>query len=574
MAKLQLQSQIQLEKTSMSVETLIQELRFLNKDAYVSVFGNANLLLPRQLRMDVLRSLLESYVKNTRKERFTLADELNYRLKWFYQYSDFQYVNLLGYYENKKLNQNFIDQLLMSILEFLVTKKRENIIQELLEAKQQQSSPYNFKNIVEFNQALNAIFKDKKLEIDGLPMNLIRPVLFKSSTLQELKVFGEKYGIVVPRRLKKEQLLDVIFLELKSRGVLTEDLKLELKKKSVVLIQRYAIDHGIKVSTELKKDEIIEYILEFSRQTKSFYSYPTEGDYELEIDDPFEFEEVLESTEPQSESTEAQTKEIVSPIIPVETKKSKEKPQKNKVDSEPQSESTEPQTKEIVSPIIPVETKKSKEKPQKNKVDSEPQSESTEPQTKEIVSPIIPVETKKSKEKPQKNKVDSEPQNESTEPQSETKKPEVKTTQTQEDIVNSGGVPLVLDRETAKFLKLFAISQNQKLMILPDKNYNKKRRSFQVRFDQLGDVSKTKKKHGLIGELFILKFLGLIMLRTFLFLFAIALVLGIVFVGYATTSYFLNNETLNMINDQINSFEFLGKGILDHIFDFYLQIGI
>lgn len=486
MAKLQLQSQIQLEKTSMSVESLIHELQFLNHDAYVSVFESAKLLLPRQLRMDVLRSLLESYVKHTRKERFTLADELNYRLKWFYQYSDFQYVNLLGYYENEQLNQTFIEHLLVSIFEFLVTKKHENIIQELLEAKKQQSTPYNFKNIVAFNQDLNTIFKDNNQEIDGLPMNLIRPVLFKSSTLQELKVFGEKYGIVVPRRLKKEQLLDVIYLELQSRGVLTEDLKTELKKKSVVLIQRYAIDHGIKVSTELKKDEIIEYILEFSHQTKAFYSYPKQGDYELEIDDPFEFEEVIESIEPQ--------------------------------------------TKNIVPPIIPIETKKPKEKTQKNKDNNKLQSD--------LITPVV------------------------------------KTTQTHEDIVNSGGVPLVLDRETAKFLKLFAISQNQKLMILPDKKYHKKRRTFQVRLDRLDEVSKTKKQHGLIGELFILKFLGLIILRTFLFLFAIALILGIVFAGYATASYFLNNETLNMINEQINSFEFLGKGILDHIFDFYRQIGI
>jgi len=29
-----------------------------------------------------------------------------------------------------------------------------------------------------------------------------------------------------------------------------------------------------------------------------------------------------------------------------------------------------------------------------------------------------------------------------------------------------------------------------------------------------------------------------------------------------------------MINDQINTIEFLGKGLLDHIFDFYRQIGI
>ncbi len=281
MAKLQLQSQINVNQESVTLESLLHELQGLKAEQYVSVFQNANFLLPRQLRMDVLRHLLESNVKQTRKERLTLADELNYRLKWFYQYSDFQYVNLLVYYQNEKLNQAYVENLLTSVCEYLVEQKREDIIQSLRDAKKAQQDSYDFQNIFLFNQTFNQILKDKELEIDGLPLNLIRPVLLKSSTLQELKAFGEKYGIVVPRRLKKEQLLDVIYLELQSRGILTEDLKAELKKKSVVLIQRYAIDHDIKVSTELKKDEIIEYILEFSHQTKSFYKYPQPDDYEL-----------------------------------------------------------------------------------------------------------------------------------------------------------------------------------------------------------------------------------------------------------------------------------------------------
>jgi hypothetical protein len=135
-------------------------------------------------------------------------------------------------------------------------------------------------------------------------------------------------------------------------------------------------------------------------------------------------------------------------------------------------------------------------------------------------------------------------------------------------------VPLVLDRQTAKFLKLYAISKNQKLIILPDTNYHKKRRTFKVQLDQLGSVSTPKKKHGLIGEFLILKLLALVILRTLIFVFAIAFVLGLLFVGYATASYFLNIEVLNTINDQINTVEFLGKGLLDHLFDLYRQIGI
>ena len=111
-------------------------------------------------------------------------------------------------------------------------------------------------------------------------------------------------------------------------------------------------------------------------------------------------------------------------------------------------------------------------------------------------------------------------------------------------------------------------------MLLPDKKYHKKRRTFKVQLDQLGNVSSQKKHHGEIGELWILKLLALVVLRTLIFAFAIAFVLGLLVVGYATASYFLNIEALNTINDQINAIEFLGKGLLDHLFDFYRQIGI
>jgi hypothetical protein len=483
MAKLQLQSQVSVNNQSLTVESLIHELLILSPELYVSVFSEANIKLPKSIRMDVIRTLLETHVKQTRKDRFSLADELNYRLKWFYQYSEYQYVNLLSFYENPKLIQSYVEHLLVAIFEFLVDSKKESVIQKMLDAKKSQANGYDFKNVKSFNDVLNDMFIDKDKEIDGLSLSQLRPVLFKGSTLQEVKAFGEKYGIVVPRRLKKEQLLEVVYLELTARGELTEDLKNELKKKSVVMIQRYATDHGIKVSTELKKDEIIEYILEFSHQTKSIYTSPQPGDYELEIDDPFEFE-----TMPDTPKDEAK-----SPIIPIQTKKD----------------------------ATAKKTKQSKETPKES-----------------------PIKTK-----------------------------EIHQEQTLEDIKQYGGTPLVLDRSTAKFLKLYAISKQQRLMILPDKKYHKKRRTFRVLLDDLGNTSEKKNK-GLIGELLILKLLALILLRTFIFVLSFALVLGFIFVGYAAASYFINNETLNMINDQINGFEILGKGLIEHIFDVFEWIGI
>jgi hypothetical protein len=54
---------------------------------------------------------------------------------------------------------------------------------------------------------------------------------------------------------------------------------------SVIVMQRFAIDHDIKASTELKKEEIIEYILANAKETKEAYFIPDSPQvYEQEVE--------------------------------------------------------------------------------------------------------------------------------------------------------------------------------------------------------------------------------------------------------------------------------------------------
>ncbi|MGB0345364.1 MAG: hypothetical protein ACPGEA_01815, partial [Acholeplasmataceae bacterium] len=298
MIKLELNSIISIENKSYTVESLIKDLRTLAPEQYVAVFSVANIKLPIQLRMEVIRNLTEPFVKKSHEIMGAINEDFINRLKWFYQYSDFQYVNLLSYYENENIVQTYIDRLLVSIFEYLVNIKRESVIELLIQANRNQSTKYDFKNIKNMNNIINRIFFDKDQEVDGLSLDQIRPVLFKGTTLKELREFGEKYGVDVPRRLKKQQILDILYSELSSRDFLTDFLKDELKSKSIVMIQRYAKNHGIELSTELKKEQIIEYILQFSNHSKAFYSPPNSNIYDVEIDSPFEVESESMMTKP------------------------------------------------------------------------------------------------------------------------------------------------------------------------------------------------------------------------------------------------------------------------------------
>jgi hypothetical protein len=141
-------------------------------------------------------------------------------------------------------------------------------------------------NMKTYNRELKDLFFDSMGRIDGLPPQKIRPVLYKSSTLTEVRDLGSKYDVDVPRRLKKTQLADIIVKELKDRGQHTEELETQIRAMSVIVMQRFAIDHDIKASTELKKEEIIEYILANAKETKEAYFIPESPQvYEKEVEE-------------------------------------------------------------------------------------------------------------------------------------------------------------------------------------------------------------------------------------------------------------------------------------------------
>ena len=309
MKLLNLDSDITLTKQTFIVSDIVNSFIKLDALDVVHFLTSVKLNIPKTLRMHISKKLLSSFVKQTKDDRKTLADEFNFRLKGFSEFSDQQFINLLDYYNNKELNQTFAQELMLNILSHCLEAGVSDIhLLELYQAStNKQSEPYN--NIKAYNQVLDKIFFDEPSFLDGVPLERVRIVFFKGSTLSELREIGLKYGVVVPKRLKKAELLESIFQELKLRNEFTQSVADDLTKKTVILIQRFAIDNDIKVSSELKKEQVIEYILEHANQTKELYFKPETNPYDLDL----EYDEV-----PLSEEVEIQVEETLVEETPVE----------------------------------------------------------------------------------------------------------------------------------------------------------------------------------------------------------------------------------------------------------------
>lgn len=286
MANLTIDSTIVLKGKQQSVSQLVETLIYLPSKDIINFFDEIGLNIPRVRRMSVFRNVLFETVMKTRAERESLADELNYRLSWFRKYSEYEYEKLLVFYNSKSLNRKYLETLWVMLLDYMIERKVDEkdiarIINKSTRVEEKLPS-----DIFQYNYDMKDTFFDLEGELDGLSQDVFRPVLYKSSTLPEIRELGLKHGVKVPKRLRKKELLKIILEEAEKRNLLTKEVEEQLHTMTIMLLQRYAKDNKIKVSIELKKEEIIEYILSNAKASREHYFLPSDRSaYELEIKD-------------------------------------------------------------------------------------------------------------------------------------------------------------------------------------------------------------------------------------------------------------------------------------------------
>lgn len=317
MPQFRLSDNISLKNKEYPVSELTQSLAKLEPKKILEFFFSQNITgIARVRRIRLLKDVLFPYVVKTRQKLQSLASELNYRLSWFRIYSEYELENLLIYFNSKALNRQYLDELWCLFLNVI---KENNVADaDILKlVKQAEKSTYEpVKAIHEFNKGIWPLFKDPENVLDGLTPEEFRPVLFNSSTVKEIRELGKKYDVNVPFRLRKKQFIENIVEELKKRNEFDLDVEKEIEAKNVIQLERFCIDRKIPISSELKKEEIIEYILSHAAQTKGSYFVPEDHlGYELTLDEVTKNQEVNadspELTTRQFDSSEIQFKEYV-----------------------------------------------------------------------------------------------------------------------------------------------------------------------------------------------------------------------------------------------------------------------
>jgi hypothetical protein len=362
MPRLTRDSNIKVGNKEYKVEDLLKTIIYLPDTDIKNYFIELGLTIPRELRMYVLKENLREKVVETRKSRLTMADEINYRLSWFTEFSETQLENLLVFFDDERIFRNYLEDFWTDLLGYMVEKHvPAEDMKKLydLSVQRVKKNGLVLPDLKTYNRGLKDIFYDSFGRIDGLAPQKLRPVLYKSSTLGEIRDLGTKYGVNVPRRLKKSELAEIIINELKDEGKYTEELEKKIKSMSVIVMQRYAVDHDIKASTELKKEEIIEYVLKHAEETKETYFVPQSlEEYDKEVHDVSEdvVKEEPKKEEPKEEVKE-EPKETVVETVDEEKQEETETPEEQLEEKQEEPEDIVVEEPIIEQDIEKVETK-------------------------------------------------------------------------------------------------------------------------------------------------------------------------------------------------------------------------
>jgi hypothetical protein len=244
------------------ISKLVREFTVIPSDEIVKYLINKEIYLPNYLHKALIRKNIAPAIaaaENSGK----FSDEMQYRLRWFDKFTIFQLERIAtGYQLPINVNEykkDFWDIIVRNRTELGINNLEFVKLQNLtLKYARQEQEEYDA-----MMENFREVFFEPEGYFDGTPIEDAKEVLSNATTLTEIRDLGKRYGVEIPRRINKKQLVDIVSIKLN----FDKEKKAEIAKKSILEIERYAKRRKVNVSIELKKDDMIEYILITMPQT-------------------------------------------------------------------------------------------------------------------------------------------------------------------------------------------------------------------------------------------------------------------------------------------------------------------
>ncbi|MDD3122557.1 MAG: hypothetical protein PHC62_03455 [Candidatus Izemoplasmatales bacterium] len=232
-------------------------LSVVTTEDIIQLLTNFEIKMPYYAYRFILRETIYSKVFQT-KLYDTYSDELKYRLRGYNDYSIYLLEKLISdfkiEFDTAKFKEIFFNFLFINKD---IYNLKSNFFDDLEKLKYKYTVDFEKIQYQDFIKKFDKILYESSGYLDGVSLKILKDVLVHSCTLGDLKGLGEKYNVVVPRRINKGRLVEILV----SRFRLSKDEADLLNEKSVLELEIYAKEKGFSISIDLKKSDMVEFII-------------------------------------------------------------------------------------------------------------------------------------------------------------------------------------------------------------------------------------------------------------------------------------------------------------------------
>ncbi len=369
----------------------------VSSEELVALFKENHLYFPDFVDRYLLVNFFKKYIFDEAMYN-TYSDEFKYRLRNYDNSSSIHLLEDIDKEYGYSVHPSEYKNLFMRFFLLNKNKFKTTIAFEKALEKMQGSMDGAQENYEKVRFHFRELFYTPKGYLDGIALSALKSAVSSTYTLNQIKGLGEKYNVDVPRRMNKQQLIDLI----SARFRLNDDEKAALQPKPILAISQYAKEKGFKISTDLKKEDMVEFIVyslnKYNEDVeKDLYDYDfilDEEHVEMPVDE--EEAEVAPVVVPVQEEPIPTTNEYVEPETPAQEQPAEEAPAEEPQPEEAPAEEPaqeEPQPEEAHTEEAPVEETVPEEAPEE--APEEPAQEEAKPEeapTQEEAKPEEPEE--------------------------------------------------------------------------------------------------------------------------------------------------------------------------------------
>ncbi len=250
-------SYIKVNEKTYSLEALSERFVHIPTRKFVEIFRHNNVVLPRLLRMILLRKYLTPCIHDPKTNSY-FSKELVERLQYYEYFTEYQLEELLALLKEDIDYTLYVKDFWLDVLGMKDVLELSNGLLDLLDSQVDKS--FEEYNILTFNILTSHIFGDKYGFIDGVSTEQLKMILNKSATVTTLRNIAKKYNVSLPQKMTRNFFANLIVTKYKEDPQYEpENLKV-LAEANIKSLEQFADNRNYNISANDELGSYIEYV--------------------------------------------------------------------------------------------------------------------------------------------------------------------------------------------------------------------------------------------------------------------------------------------------------------------------